>query len=493
MTEHHTLTLTVNGVRLAYRAAGPQEGDPLVLLPALGESADDWALVRDALARERRVYALDLRGHGRSARTAEYSLELMRDDVLGFLDALGLDRADLVGHSAGAVVAHLVAQAAPHRVVRLVLEDVPAPLPREPVAPVRPDGDLDVDWDAVLAVRRQLDRPDPAWLEGLGRITAPTLVVAGGPTSHVPQDGVAELVRRIPDARMTTIPVGHLVHAAAPEEFVREVAAFLEGVPGGLPHGAPDSAPDDVPDSELARRWLAAEGVTRTGEDEWTDGGSEDGRLTSNEVAHAFAGAALRDESLDVEGRLRLGFGLVDLLNEYWVTSEIRSAVQDAEDPRAPRALWDGYRSRLEAPEVSEALTYSLWVDWFEDRDTAETAFAEVLGKDVGRLRPGAPEPLLRRARRVLECSGPVPWQAKAPVYRSAALVPALHDALFRAVLSGYHDVYGDLDPGQALGLLGGLEIPADTEHLAALRRVLTDGHSHHYASPQAWDAALDR
>ncbi|MEJ8641370.1 alpha/beta fold hydrolase [Streptomyces sp. MS1.HAVA.3] len=127
MTDHHTAT--VNGVRLAYRAAGPEEGDPLVLLPALGESADDWALVRDALARERRVYALDLRGHGRSARTAEYSLELMRDDVLGFLDALGLDRADLVGHSAGAVVAHLVAQAAPHRVVRLALEDVPAPLP----------------------------------------------------------------------------------------------------------------------------------------------------------------------------------------------------------------------------------------------------------------------------------------------------------------------------------------------------------------------------
>ncbi|MFI1281219.1 alpha/beta fold hydrolase [Streptomyces sp. NPDC020858] len=500
MTEHHTLT--VNGVRLAYRAAGPEEGDPLVLLPALGESADDRALVRDALARERRVYALDLRGHGRSARTAEYSLELMRDDVLGFLDALGLDRADLVGHAAGAVVAHLVAQAAPHRVVRLVLEGVPAPLPREPVAPgapgapVRPDGDLDVDGDAVLAVGRQLDRPDPAWLEGLGRITAPTLVVAGGSAGHVPQDGVAELVRRIPDARMTTIPVGHLVHAAAPEAFVREVAAFLDGVPDGLPHGAPDSAPDDVSDdvsdSELARRWLAAEGVTRTGEDEWTDGGSEDGRLTSNEVAHAFAGTAVRDESLDVEGRLRLGFGLVDLLDAYWVTVEIGFAVQGAEDPRAARALWDGYRSRLEAPEISEAVTYSLWVDWFEDRDTAGTAFAEVLGKDVGRLRPGAPEPLLRRARRVLESSGPVPWQAKAPVYRSAALVPALHHALFRAVLLGYHDVYGDLDPGQALDLLGGLELPPDTEHLAALRTVLAAGHRNHRHPPEAWTAAQD-
>ncbi|MEJ8641371.1 hypothetical protein WKI68_07570 [Streptomyces sp. MS1.HAVA.3] len=222
--------------------------------------------------------------------------------------------------------------------------------------------------------------------------------MAGGPASHVPQDGVAELVHRIPDARMTTIPVGHLVHAAAPEEFVREVAAFLDCVPDGVPDGMRDSAPDDVSDGELARRWLAAEGVTRTGEDEWTDGGSEDGRLTSNEVAHAFAGAAVRDDSLDVEGRIRLGFGLVDLLDAYRVTVEIGSAVQGAEDPRAARALWDGYRSRLEAPEVSEAVTYSLWVDWFEDRDTADTAFAEVLGKDVGQLRPGARSPC---------CAGP--------------------------------------------------------------------------------------
>lgn len=224
--------MTVNGgVRIAYEVTGPADGPPVLLLPALGETASDWAQVRDELARERRVFAVSLRGHGRSERTPEYSLELMRDDVTGLLDALGLDRVDLVGHSMGAVVSHLVAQAQPHRVVRLVLEDIPAPLPREPVAPVRPEGDLDFDWDMVLAVRRQLDRPDPAWLEGLGRITAPTLVVAGGPTSHVPQAGIAELVRRIPGARTTTIPVGHLIHAAAPAEFTRAVAAFLDEAP----------------------------------------------------------------------------------------------------------------------------------------------------------------------------------------------------------------------------------------------------------------------
>ncbi|MGW6706437.1 alpha/beta fold hydrolase [Streptomyces sp. NPDC054956] len=471
MTEPRTMTVN-GGTRLSYEVTGPPAGPPVLLLPALGETTAHWAPVRDELARERRVYALDLRGHGRSAWTPEYSLELMRDDVLGLLDALGLVRVDLVGHSMGAVVAHLVAQAEPAQVNRLVLEDVPAPLPREPVAPVRPEGDLDFDWDMVLAVRRQLDRPDPAWLEGLGRITAPTLVVAGGPTSHVPQEGIAELVRRIPDARMTTIPVGHLIHTAAPAEFTRAVTAFL----------------DEVPDVELARRWLATAGVTRTGEDAWTD--DEGGRLTSNEVAHAWAGPAVTDDSLDVEARLRLGFGLVDLLGDYWVTVEIGFAVRGAEDPTTARALWNGYRSRLEAPEMPEAITYSLWVDWFEKRDTSERAFAEVLGRDIGQLLPGAPEGLLRRARRVLECSGPVPWQAKAPVYRTASALPELHPALLRALLSSYHDIYGNLEPAPALALLDTLALPADTEHLAALRTVLAAGHAKDHRSPEAWREA---
>jgi pimeloyl-ACP methyl ester carboxylesterase len=79
----------------------------------------------------------------------------------------------------------------------------------------------------VVAVRRQIDVPDPRWLEQLSEITAGTLVVAGGPGSHVSQDGVAELADRIPDGQMVTIPVGPLIHRAAPEAFAEAVVAFL--------------------------------------------------------------------------------------------------------------------------------------------------------------------------------------------------------------------------------------------------------------------------
>ncbi|WP_353946553.1 alpha/beta fold hydrolase [Streptomyces sp. HUAS MG91] len=217
------------GIRLSYEVSGPPDAVPLLLLHGLGEGAADWAPVAPAFARDHRVYALDLPGHGHSDWPGRYSLELMRDDVAAFLDALGLDRTRVVAHSMGGVVAHLLAAAEPERVTRLVLEDVPLPRPRTPPPLVRPDGELGFDWEMLVQVRPQLDTPPAHWLERLGAITAGTLVVAGGPLSHVPQDGVAELARRIPGGRLLTIPVGHLVHKEAPEEFAAEVGAFLGG------------------------------------------------------------------------------------------------------------------------------------------------------------------------------------------------------------------------------------------------------------------------
>jgi 3-oxoadipate enol-lactonase len=79
----------------------------------------------------------------------------------------------------------------------------------------------------ALAIRGQIDDPDPAWLEHLGQITAETLVIGGGPDSHVPQEQVAELARRIPGARLETIEAGHLIHDAKPEAFTRTVLTFL--------------------------------------------------------------------------------------------------------------------------------------------------------------------------------------------------------------------------------------------------------------------------
>ena len=215
------------GIRLAYRAWGAPGAPPLVLLHGLGEGSADWDGVAPAFAAHYRVYALDLRGHGRSDWPGAYSVELMSADVLGFLDALGLDRVDLIGHSMGGLAACLLAQERPGRVRALILEDIGAIEPRTAAAPARPAGELAFDWDMVLAIRGQIDSPDPAWWDRLGQVTAATLVIGGGPASHIPQDRVAELARRIPGARLETIPAGHLVHAEEPAAFTRSALAFL--------------------------------------------------------------------------------------------------------------------------------------------------------------------------------------------------------------------------------------------------------------------------
>jgi pimeloyl-ACP methyl ester carboxylesterase len=73
----------------------------------------------------------------------------------------------------------------------------------------------------------QLNNPDPAWWADLGKITAPTLVIGGGRDSFIDQTELAEMVNRIPDARLVTIEAGHHVHSTRPAEFTSAVQAFL--------------------------------------------------------------------------------------------------------------------------------------------------------------------------------------------------------------------------------------------------------------------------
>ncbi|MET8976951.1 hypothetical protein ABZX85_15155 [Streptomyces sp. NPDC004539] len=233
---------------------------------------------------------------------------------------------------------------------------------------------------------------------------------------------------------------------------------------------------------EEARHWLAARGIVET-EEGWTDAAEPDKPRTANDVAHRWAGEVFTDDALDAAGRARLAFGLLDLLDDYWVTCELRFAADTLPDG----ALWAGYRRRLEAERDAEPVTYSLWVDWFEDGETAETAFAAVLADDIDHITATPTPELLRRAGRVLSSSGPVPWALKHTVYDKAARLPALHQPLFEGLLAGYHDVYGDLEPDPALTLLTSLTLPADTPHLTELRDVLTAGHRSHRLSPEAW------
>ncbi|MER6030074.1 alpha/beta hydrolase [Streptomyces sp. NPDC001851] len=226
-------SVKANGITLACRAWGPVDAPPVVLLHCRGADGGDWTHIAERLAaspRPRRVYAPDLRGHGRSDWPGDYRAEAMSDDVHALLCALGLDSADVVGHSLGGIVAYLLAQRHPGVVRRLVLEDVCAPVPLDPPRPPaeRPAGELPFDWAMVRAADAQRNAPDPVWWDHMDRITMPTLVIGGGPTSPIPQDQVAQLAGLIPAATLVTVDAGHLVHESRPEEFLAVVREFLD-------------------------------------------------------------------------------------------------------------------------------------------------------------------------------------------------------------------------------------------------------------------------
>jgi pimeloyl-ACP methyl ester carboxylesterase len=222
--------VAVDGVTLRVRLwpAVDTARRPVVLLPATGEAAEDWDVIASSLHSSRTVYAVSLRGHGLSDWPGHYSIQAMADDVTGLLRQLDERPVDLVGHSLGGLVACAIASAHPELVHRLVLEDVGVPHTRPPMASPRPPGVLSFDWRMVEQVRPEIDDPHPRWADVVTGISAPTLVIAGGPSSPVPQEHVAELVGLVPEGQLVTVDAGHLVHDSRPDEFTRHLLAFLD-------------------------------------------------------------------------------------------------------------------------------------------------------------------------------------------------------------------------------------------------------------------------
>lgn len=100
-------------------------GMPVLLLHQTPRSCDEFRELLPLLGRHRRAIAMDTLGFGQSASTPEHSIEAYAAGAIHLLDALGLDRVDVLGHHTGGVVAVEMAARAPRRVRRLVLSSTP--------------------------------------------------------------------------------------------------------------------------------------------------------------------------------------------------------------------------------------------------------------------------------------------------------------------------------------------------------------------------------
>ena len=114
-------TAEIGGRKICYVGVG-QDGDVILLIHGYGGDRNSWLFLQEQLAARYRVYAVDLPGHGTSAKdVGDGSIALLAGSVLGVLDAIGAAHAHLVGHSLGGAVAVAAAAREPGRISSLTL------------------------------------------------------------------------------------------------------------------------------------------------------------------------------------------------------------------------------------------------------------------------------------------------------------------------------------------------------------------------------------
>jgi len=121
-----TQEIETNGVTLHARVGG--KGPAVVLLHGYGETGDMWAPLATALMHDHTVIVPDLRGMGLSSHPAGgYDKKTQGEDISGLLDALHIDKVELVTHDIGNMVGYAFAAEHPDRVTKFALLDAPLP------------------------------------------------------------------------------------------------------------------------------------------------------------------------------------------------------------------------------------------------------------------------------------------------------------------------------------------------------------------------------
>ena len=263
-----------DGVDYAYRDTGGS-GTPLLALMHFRGNLDNWdpALV-DALSTDRRVVTFDNVGVGASTGTTPGTVEEMARGALNFVDALQLDRIDLLGFSIGSFVAQEILLTRPDLVRRAVLasaapqgaegmhgwaDDVMAAVGRPEASPEgylevffaksessrmagksalgrihgpREHPDEPTDWDTRLAQYDAVCRwgiPDQAMLQRVRAIKTPVLIANGDSDPMILPRYSYLLAGLIPDSRVKIYPdSAHGFLWQHHEEFAADVTAFLD-------------------------------------------------------------------------------------------------------------------------------------------------------------------------------------------------------------------------------------------------------------------------
>jgi aminoacrylate hydrolase len=257
--------VAIGDAEIYYESFGA--GPPLLLVPGLGGTGNYWRPQIAEFSRHFRVIVHDHRGTGESTRSdIAYSVDQMTRDLLMLMDAIGVERAHLVGHSTGGAIGQTMAIEHPERLDRLVLyatwtscdpfmrrifetrktllldSGVEAYIKATPIF-LFPDWWINQNAAALTAADRDLVAGFPSAeiaasrcdavmnfnrAAELDRIRSDTLVICARDDFLTPSYFSVELSEGVPGAKLKLLPRGgHCVSQTCPEEFNSAVLEFL--------------------------------------------------------------------------------------------------------------------------------------------------------------------------------------------------------------------------------------------------------------------------
>jgi 3-oxoadipate enol-lactonase len=254
---------------ISYLEAGDLAAMPILFLHGIGGGARAFTPQLDHFGRNYRAIAWDMPGYAGSVPLPLVTMEALAAALGGFIQALGLDRPILVGHSIGGMVVQRLLAEAPHTAGAVVLAQTSAAFgSRDPgwaesflsarLAPLDAGKSMaDIAPDAIhylvganadsagvaLAVECMGEVPDSTYRDmvvampgfdqrdALARIAVPTLVLAGTADKNAPPQGMERMAAKIPGAKYIVLDgVGHLAHVERPAAFNAAVDGFLQDV-----------------------------------------------------------------------------------------------------------------------------------------------------------------------------------------------------------------------------------------------------------------------
>lgn len=220
----------------------PAAGTPLVIIPDVGESAEDYLDLLAMLA-PRPCFAVSLRGRGQSGSPMQgYTLDDHVSDVLALLDTLTLPTCCLLGQGRGAVYALGATIQAPDQTSGLIIGDYPPQHPARPVEWVERflkslSRGVQVSQKIMPHVAEALQREGEAidLSPYLGQVTCPTLIMYGGqPDARLKLPDVERYLELLPDARAARFTEsGHDLWEPDYGHYLLTIAQFLERLDGG--------------------------------------------------------------------------------------------------------------------------------------------------------------------------------------------------------------------------------------------------------------------